>query len=339
MKKIVLLVLAVLLVWNLILTFKIAQKDDDPSYNINETTVDGFSTDLTIAAADVQSMIVKVNTEKGFGSGVIVVTDEKNVYIATNYHVIEGASNIEVILDDFAIYKAELVGYDVKKDVAVLHFTPEYTIEAIAYGDASLLDEGEFVLAIGVSDDEFAKTISLGIVSSNNHQVEVNDASGHYYQAMIQSDANLKEGMSGGALINMSGELVGLNTMSADGLALAISVNELRLIVNDIIISNAASYLDLGIKAYPLAEMTNYQKLALGFDLQTVSGIYVDEVLSDSIGEKIGLLKGDLITNIGGVNIIDQNRYLEALYNSTGNIVITIQRDGSALELLVNVND
>ena len=64
MKKIVLLVLAILLVWNLILTFKIAQKDDDPSYNINETTVDGFSTDLTIAAADVQSMIVKVNTEE-----------------------------------------------------------------------------------------------------------------------------------------------------------------------------------------------------------------------------------------------------------------------------------
>lgn len=335
MKKIVIIIFTVLIVWNIVLSVELFSRQmDNQAVSVNQYNVDGFSTDLTVAAASSMSSIVSVKTEHGFGSGVVVIADDKAVYIATNYHVIENAASIKVSLDNFDEFTASVVGKDIKRDVAVLMIEPGYTVRALNYGDASLLDKGEFVLALGVADGyDFNKTVRLGLISNQRRSVEIDDGSGHYYLDMVESDADLTEGMSGGALINMSGELVGLCTMSLDGSSFALSSNELKLIVNDIIISQNVSRCDLGIKAYLVADMTNYQKVSLGFDLQDVKGVYVAKVISGSLAETIGVKEGDCIMTIGGISITNYDRYLEAVYSSDEELTVTVMRDGSLLEL------
>lgn len=335
MKKIVVVLLTVLVIWNIILSVELFNRPTgDQQINISQYNVDGFSTDLTVAAASSMSSIVSVKTENGFGSGVVVIADGQAVYIATNYHVIENASQIKVSLDNFDEFAAVVVGYDIKRDVAVLMIEPGYTVKALNYGDATLLKRGEFVLALGVQNgQELSKTVRLGLISDPKRSIEVNDNSGHYYLDMIESDADLSAGMSGGALINMSGELVGLCTMSQDNQSYALPANELKLIVNDIVISQNVSRYELGIKGYDVANMTNYQKIALGLDLQDVEGIYVSEVITGSLAESIGLKAGDCIMAINGSSITGYDRYLEAIYSFDEDLMISVLRNGVLIEL------
>ena len=188
----------------------------------------------------VKNSVVTVYTDKGFGTG-FVYTDEG--YIITNYHVIDGTSKINVICTDGRKLEAKLIDGDELSDVAVI-FVKNLGIPKLPVGDSDALRVGEDVIAIGTPNDvEYAGTVTKGIISGVKRQVRVYEEAGYLSKTMemIQTDTTLNHGNSGGPLINMRGEVVGINTMkyyasdAGDTLYFSIPINDAAEIADDII--------------------------------------------------------------------------------------------------------
>ena len=188
----------------------------------------------------VKDSVVTVYTDKGFGTG-FVYTDEG--YIITNYHVIDGTSKINVICTDGRKLEAKLIDGDELSDVAVI-YVKNLGIPKLAVGDSDALRVGEDVIAIGTPNDiEYAGTVTKGIISGVKRQVRVYEEAGYLSKTMemIQTDTTLNHGNSGGPLINMRGEVVGINTMkyyasdAGDTLYFSIPINDAAEIADDII--------------------------------------------------------------------------------------------------------
>ena len=340
-KKTTIITLVILVVWLAVLSFFLWRNFSpvalEDGVTIVNNYIDGFSNDLSEAYDEVKEHVVTIKTDNSLASGFIARSSEDTSYIVTNYHVIEKATNIQVELDNYVTYQASVVGYDEVSDVAILAISNEYELSGITWGDEKLLKSGNFVIAVGCPhDDEYRASLALGLVSNYRRMIEVNVAGKNHYLGMIQSDVDLSEGYSGGPLINMAGELVGLNTLREDDeahISLALGVNELRYIVEDILRDGSVSRIDLGIKAYPMKEFTTAQKTSLGFDLDEVSGIYVEDVLSSSIAESMGLQAGDVLLASGSFDFRDYGDYLEFIYTSQQEFSLSILRDGERVSL------
>jgi serine protease Do len=240
--------------------------------------------------------------EMSLGSGVIVSTDG---YILTNNHVVDGASDIKVSLQDKREFKAQLIGADPKSDLAVLKI-PATDLTAITFGDSGKTQVGDFVLAIG---DPFGvgKTVTMGIVSATGRtglDIEGNEA----YEDFIQTDAAINPGNSGGALINVRGELVGINTAiltgeeggGNQGVGFAIPVDMARGIMQQLVSNGKVSRGYLGII---IQEVT--PDLAKAFSLPNTNGALIGDVKPDGPAAKAGLKKGDIIVKLNGQPVED----------------------------------
>ena len=340
-KKVQRIIWIVLALWLLVLSVFVYKASrpltGEDGITVVNNYIDGFSSDLSEAYDEVKEKVVFIRTDTSSASGFIARSDEKKAYIVTSYHAIENSSYIKIELDNFVSYDGELVGYDEILDVAVLAIDNEYELSAIEWGDDTLLKGGNFVLAIGnPKSEDYRDSIALGLVSSARRSILVKIDSQNYYLDMIQSDIDLSEGYSGGPLINMSGELVGLNTMVVNdeaNIALSLGSSELRYIVEEILHDNEVSRINLGIRAYPMRELTNAQKTSLGFELDEVSGIYVDDVLSSSIAEEMGIKTHDVILSYGKIGLDTYDDFLEFIYTNESRFELTILRDGERIKL------
>jgi len=240
--------------------------------------------------------------EMSLGSGVIVSTDG---YILTNNHVVDGATDIKVTLEDKRVFKAQLIGADAKTDLAVLKI-PATDLTAITFGDSSKTQVGDFVLAIGDPFD-VGKTVTMGIVSATGRtglRIEGNGA----YENFIQTDAAINPGNSGGALINIRGELVGINTAiltgeeggGSEGVGFAIPVDMARGIMQQLVTNGKVTRGYLGIIIQPVTP-----DLAKAFNLATTNGALVGDVKSDGPAGKAGVHKGDIIVSLNGKPVED----------------------------------
>lgn len=230
---------------------------------------------------------------RGAGSGVIISTDG---YIITNNHVIDNASEIEVVLNDNRSYKANIVGTDENTDLAVLKIEEE-NLAVINYGDSEGISIGEWVLAIG-NPYEFRSTVTAGIVSAKGRNINI--LNGDYrIESFIQTDAAVNPGNSGGALVNLNGELVGINTAIASpsgafaGYSFAVPVSLVKKVVGDIIEYGAVQRALLGISIYDV----NAQ-VAEANDLSVLKGVYVNAVMEGKAADRAGIEKGDVIVAI-----------------------------------------
>lgn len=271
---------------------------------------------------------------RGAGSGVII---SKDGYIATNNHVIEGASEIEVLLNDNRSYVAELVGTDRNTDLALLKIDGDNFPE-MNFGDSETVNIGEWVLAIG-NPYEFTSTVTAGIVSAKARNIDIlrryGDPQNRYkIEAFIQTDAAVNPGNSGGALVNLKGELVGINTAIASptgsfaGYSFAIPASLVRKVIFDL--------KDYGVVQRPLLGISiNDVDAALAKDrnLNVLKGVYVADVGENSSAEDAGIEVNDVVISIDGkpVDNVAELQEQVALNSPGDKIKVTFIRDGKTM--------
>jgi serine protease Do len=260
--------------------------------------------------------------ERSLGSGVIVTADG---YALTNNHVVQGAQDIRVTLDDRRQVTAELVGADAKTDLAVLKL-PASGLPVLPLADSDRVEVAEAVLAIG-NPFGLTRTVTQGIVSAvGRANVGIAD-----YEDFIQTDAAINPGNSGGALVNAAGGLIGINTaIFAEtggymGIGFAVPVNMARQVMDQLVAQGKVTRGYLGLEAQELTPA-----LAQGFDIGNVRGIVVAGIASDGPAASAGLRRGDIVTAVDGkpVDDVGHFRNLVAAVRPGTQVGLTLLRDG-----------
>lgn len=258
------------------------------------------------------------------GSGVII---SDNGYIVTNNHVIANADEMEVTLNDNRTYKATLVGTDPNTDIAVIKID-EKNLPFVNFGNSDKVRVGEWVLAVGNPFD-LTSTVTAGIVSAKGRNIGILRER-YGIESFIQTDAAVNPGNSGGALVNLRGELVGINTAIATptgsytGYSFAVPVSLVKKVVEDLVEYGMVQRAVLGI------EIVNVNDPRLDVDIDDLNGVYVNNVYEESAAEEAGLEKGDIILEINDVEVanVAELQDLVARNRPGDKIDVTYKRDG-----------
>lgn len=268
------------------------------------------------------------SVKQGAGSGVVVSADG---YIATNNHVVEGASDIEVMLNDNRTYKAELIGTDPDTDLALIKID-ENQLPYVQFGDSENIQIGEWVLAIG-NPFEFRSTVTAGIVSAKARNINILARSGSNtrIEAFIQTDAAVNPGNSGGALVNLKGQLVGINTAIASptgafaGYSFAVPSTLVQKVIWDLKDFGAVQRPLLGIQIRDVDA-----ELAKNENLDVLKGVYVASVGEGTSAADAGLVEKDVIIAINGKKVANTAQLQEqvALNRPGDQIDVTYIRGG-----------
>ena len=233
----------------------------------------------------------------GTGSGVIISPDG---YIITNYHVIENSSEVIVTTNNNKEYEAEIIGFDEVTDIAVLKIDSNIKLDYIFFGDSDSTLIGEWVLAVG-NPYNLNSTVTAGIVSSKSRDLNEYDQKN---QSFIQTDAAVNFGNSGGALVNIQGELIGINTLIQSmtggyvGYSFAVPSNTVRKIFEDIIEYGDVQKGLLGVRGVALKSSYSRQ-----LNINETEGFYIDEIEEGFGAGSAGLTKGDIIKSVDGFKI------------------------------------
>ena len=269
--------------------------------------------------------------ERSLGSGVIVSPDG---YIITNNHVVEKADEIKVTLFDKRVFKGRIVGVDSKTDVAIIRIDAG-NLPVLSWGDSDTLQVGEFVLAIG-SPYGLSNTVTMGIISAvGRANVGIAD-----YEDFIQTDAAINPGNSGGPLVNIKGELIGINTAifsrtgGYQGIGFAVPSNMVRLVMDQLIQKGKVTRGWIGVS---IQELT--PELAQQFGLKKSKGALVSDVVKDSPAAKAGIVRGDIIIQFNGKEVKDVSslRNLVAQSKAGSAISLKILRGGKELTVQVDI--
>ena len=314
------------------------------------------------AAAKVRPSVVSIVNHKtgsslsmedsALGSGVIFKKEDGKAYIMTNHHVVEGASDLEIVTVDGETHKAKLVGKDRVSDIAVLSVQDDKGIgPAAELGDSSKLQRGQTVLAIG-NPLGLGGTLTSGIVSYTDRILPVSinqDGVYDWEQNVIQTDAAINEGNSGGALADLNGKLVGINTMKisdtgVEGLGFAIPMNEVMKTVDSLLLNGKVSRPYLGVYTVdlsnPYAPLDDEQRKDLKLPSHVDSGVVVLEASGPA--SDAGMKLNDVITEFDGQKItstLDLRKYLYDKKKIGDTIEITFYRDGNAEKVSVKLTD
>ena len=274
------------------------------------------------------------------GSGVIISAEG---YILTNYHVINGASEVRVVLADGSERAVEVINFDDLDDLAVLK--AEGDMPAVApLGNSDQLKPGETVIAIGSPLGTFKNTVTVGVISGTGRMIDTGN--GYQMEGLIQTDAAINQGNSGGPLVNLAGEVVGINTLIvrggnagsavAEGLGFAIPSNKVSIISEQIIANGYFARPYLGVRSQDVNP-----SIASRYNLPVEWGTYVFTVLPGSPAEKAGVQQDDIITAIGGQEINEEMSFANALYSYGPNdeVEVKVFRNGETLSLNVMLGE
>lgn len=272
------------------------------------------------------------------GSGVII--SDKG-YIVTNNHVIDGAQKLQVIFADGSRHDATLVGADAFTDLAVIQVKDQ--VPAVAQlGDSDALEPGQRVYAIGSPLGDFKNSVTEGIVSALHRSISDSNV---YREDLIQTDAAINHGNSGGPLIDVNGQVIGINTLvvrsgsagdQAEGLGFAIPSATVKQVSDKLIQFGKVDRPYLGIQ---YAQLT--PDIAAQLDVQQTSGALIRQVEANGPAAKAGLQQGDIVTAING-DAIDENTTLTDLILKHGvgdKVSLTVQRDGKQLTIEVTLGE
>ena len=246
------------------------------------------------------------------GSG-FFITDKG--YILTNNHVVEGTNEVNIVLSDGTQQKATIVGTDPYSDIAVLK--TDGKVPAVAgLGNSDVLNPGESVIAIGSPLGNFKNTVTVGVVSATGRSIDTGN--GYQIEDLIQTDAAINHGNSGGPLVNLAGQVIGINTLIvrntgsgdvAEGLGFAIPVNTAQAVAQQIIQKGYFARPYLGISFQPINP-----DIALRYNLPSQWGVYITNVSGGSPASQAGLQEGDIITKVGDVALDETHSYVNTLF-------------------------
>ena len=259
------------------------------------------------------------------GSGVVISQDG---YIVTNYHVVEASNNIRVTLSDRRIYDATLIGHDINTDLALIKIEAEQ-LPYLVFGNSDSLQVGEWVLAVG-NPFKLQSTVTAGIVSAKGRDIDILDMD-YGIESYIQTDAAINPGNSGGALVNTSGNLIGISsaimTYSGrfEGYSFAIPGNLARKVVSDLMEYGAVHRGLLGIEGTDVR-----QDMLKDLKLKEVSGILVTRITARSGASEAGIQSGDVILKVNNSKCHTMNNLSEIIgqYRPGDQIELTYARDG-----------
>lgn len=266
--------------------------------------------------------------QQGSGSGVIISADG---YIATNNHVVDGAEDLQVVLNDQRTYDAEVVGVDPTTDIALIKIK-EANLPTVQFADSDKLKVGEWVVAVG-NPFSLTSTVTAGIVSAKGRSIDIVRRSGGELaiESFIQTDAVVNPGNSGGALVDINGDLVGINTAISSptgvfaGYSFAVPSAIVKKVVEDL---REFGVVQRGLLGARILELNTARAEELGIDRD--NGVLVSEVTEASAAEEAGLKNGDVITGVDGVVTLRNSELLEQLgRHRPGDVVkITFERNG-----------
>jgi Do/DeqQ family serine protease len=261
------------------------------------------------------------------GSGVII--DGKRGFILTNAHVLEKTSTITVTLKDEREYKAQVVGIDPDSDLAILRIDSKNSLPAIEMGNSEGLMIGETVIAIG-NPFGFSHTVTTGVISALNRSIRTEN---RVFQDFIQTDASINPGNSGGPLLNINGELIGINTAiyaKAQGIGFAIPIDKAKRIVSDLIQYGEVVPAWIGITVQDIdAGLAQY------LNAQGIKGVLVKTVEKRSPAKKADIRDGDIIVSLGARKIDSTAVYESTLKGIAAGkeLVVKIWRDGNKKDI------
>lgn len=265
----------------------------------------------------------------GFGSGVIVTPDG---YILTNNHVVDGAEKVEVGLPDHRTFTAKVIGTDPPSDIAVIKI--EATgLPTIPFGDSNAVEVGDLALAIG-NPLGIGQTVTMGIISAKGRSTR--GAGRDAYEDFIQTDAPINRGNSGGALVNLRGELIGIpsqilsQTGGSIGIGFAIPASMARKVMEDLVKNGKVRRGLLGVEVRLLTP-----DLAESFNFKGTEGVFVDNVTKDLAAEKAGVKAGDIITEFEGHKVEDPNQFRNLVSQSSpgSTVKFKVWREGTERQL------
>ena len=267
--------------------------------------------------------------ESSLGSGFII---NKEGYIITNDHVVKNAETIQVKLSNDKVYNAKIVGEDPKTDIAIIKLIGAGDLPVSVLGDSDKLQVGQWAIAIG-NPFGLDRTVTVGVISAtgrSNMGIET-------YEDFIQTDASINPGNSGGPLLNIYGEVIGINTAivaAGQGIGFAIPINMAKNVVSQLIKKGSVSRGWLGVSIQPVTE-----DIARSFGLKNTAGALVADVMSGSPADKAGIRQGDIITRVAGKEIKDakQLQLVVADIPIGQNTEVMILREGKSQTLTITI--
>lgn len=274
------------------------------------------------------------------GTGIIVTSDG---YILTNKHVINGASRVSVILDDGTTYEdVEVVATDPLNDVAFLKIKDVSDLAQATLGDSKTINVGQQVIAIGNALGEYQNTVTAGIISGTGRSVTASDGSGRNAETlsdMIQTDAAINSGNSGGPLVNAAGEVIGINTAtstSAENMGFAIPISSAKGMLKQLIETGKAERTYLGVYSVEITP-----EAAKAYNLPVNSGAYVyspsayTAVSKDGPAAKAGIKDKDIITAVNGTKVGSAGSLSSLIgeYKPGDTVQLTVIREGNEIAI------
>ena len=324
-------------------------KTQNPTLIINTTQIE---TTITQAVKKVGPAVVTVvgniqgqmtpfgQTSGGTVSGSGVFISDQG-YILTNNHVVaDTQGDLTIVLSDGSQEKAIIVGRDQYSDIAVLKTAGK--VPAVAtLGNSDVLNPGESVIAIGSPLGDFKNTVTVGVVSATGRSIDTGQ--GYSIDNLIQTDAAINQGNSGGPLVNLAGEVIAINTLIvrnsgsgtvAEGLGFAIPINTANAVAAQLIQNGSITRPYLGISFQPITP-----DIASAYNLPAQWGVYITDVASGSPASQAGLQQGDIITSIGGVALDGTHSYINTLFNFKPGDQVALEyiRNGKTLQAQVTL--
>lgn len=324
--------------------------------NSNENITINAKTENTVAAAvakkampsvvgittsEIQQSIFGAVESRGTGSGIIV--DEKG-YILTNTHVVKMGGKLvnscKVLLNDGTTIEGKPIWADSSIDVAIVKVNTTEKLKSAELGDSDELQIGETAIAIGNPIDmAYQRSVTQGIISGLNRYVGQVDGGG-YMTGLIQTDASINEGNSGGPLLNAKGQVIGMNTVKVsvgEGLGFSIPINSVKPIIDSVIETGDYKVVSMGTESLDVARLQRYYEKDLGVR----EGVFVFRVYENSPAAKSGIKDGDIIIKIGEDNISTVDSLKSTLYKyKVGDSVdMTIIRDGKEEKVNITFTD
>lgn len=325
--------------------------------NVTKVKKDVTVTDTGIADAveKVYDSVVVVSTYQGdkyyaSGTGFVYKKDNNTYYLLTNNHVIEGGNKVTVTFTDGKVMETKVVGSDEYADIAVLSLQTDEELQVASLGKSDDLRVGDTSFAVGAPlDSAYSWTVTRGIVSGKDRMVEVSlnqsSNSSDYVMKVLQTDAAINSGNSGGPLCNSNGEVIGITSLKlvksgVEGMGFAIPIEVATLKAEQIIDGKVADYPYIGISMLDIATAYySYQYYDLIKNSGLSSGVIVASVEKNSPADKAGVKTNDIITAINGESVknVAYLRYYLYQHNVDDNVKVTVNRDGNNKELTIKL--
>ena len=295
-----------------------------------------------------QSVVVIEGYNRGSlvssGSGFIYKVDEKYGYILTNNHVVESCSSIKVTNIEGVETEASILGTDIYMDLAVLRVDKSTVLQVATIGNSNIIEIGDTVFTIGAPGGiDYIGTVTKGIISGLNREVTVKLSNGdNYIMDVIQTDAAINPGNSGGPLVNINGEVIGINSLkiiesSVEGMGFALPMEEVLLYVSRLEAGQTIDRPSIGLELLDINDRYRLRQAQINIDPNIKHGAVIYHVIPNSPAELSGLKQGDVILSVNGTNVSDVTHFRYLLYKNSVGDTISIKYNRSGKEYATKV--